>query len=96
MTGAQLRYCAKVGIAAGLGYLLTQGNLNQYAIYSAFTAALVVGTSIGEDLATSANRVKGTLSGMVAAMLATALFGPNSLTVGLAVSLTAVIAVLSG
>jgi hypothetical protein len=76
MTGAQLRYCAKVGIAAGLGYLLTQGNLNQYAIYSAFTAALVVGTSMGEDLATSANRVKGTLGGTAAAMVATALFGP--------------------
>ena len=96
MTEAQLRYCTKVGIAAGLGYLLTQGNLNQYAVYSAFTAALVVGTSVGEDLDTSANRMKGTFAGMAAAMVATALFGPNPLTVGLAVSLTAVIALAGG
>jgi uncharacterized membrane protein YccC len=96
MTGAQARYCTKVGGAAGLGYLLTQGNLNQYAIYSAFTAALVVGTSVGEDLATSANRVKGTFAGTAAAMVATALFGPNPLTVGFAVSVTAVIALVGG
>ncbi len=92
----QWRYCIKVGIAAGLGYLLAQGNLNQYAIYGAFTAALVVGASVGEDLATSANRVKGTVAGMAAAMVATAAFGPNALTVGFAVSLTTVIALASG
>jgi hypothetical protein len=57
MSGAQLRYRTKVGIAAGLGYFLTQGGHSQYAIDSAITAALVVGTSVGEDLATSANRV---------------------------------------
>jgi uncharacterized membrane protein YccC len=93
---SQRRYCTKVGIAAGLGYLLTQGNLNQYAIYSAFAAALVVGASVGEDLATSANRIAGTFAGMVAAMVATALFGPNWITVGLAVWLTAAIALASG
>ena len=92
----QWRYCLKVGIAAGLGYLLTQGNLNQYAIHGAFTAALVVGTSVGEDLATSANRVKGTVAGVVAAMVATAVVGPNPLTVGFAVSLTAAIALARG
>ena len=92
----QWRYCIKVGIAAGLGYLLTQGNLNQYAIYGAFTAALIVGASVGEDLATSVNRVKGTIAGMAAAMVATALFGPNALTVGVSVMLTAAIALASG
>jgi len=93
LNGTQWRYCAKVGIAAALGYLLTQGNFNQYAIYSAFTAALVVGTSVGEDLATSGNRVKGTVAGMASAMIVTALFEPTFLTVGLSVALTAFIAV---
>jgi uncharacterized membrane protein YccC len=93
---SQLRYCIKVGIAAGLGYLLTQGNFHEYAIYSAFAAALVVGTSVGEDLATSANRILGTFAGMIAAMAATALFGPNWITVGLSAALTAAIALASG
>lgn len=51
--GAQWRYGAKVGLAAALGYLLTRGGDNEYAVYSAFTAALIVGSSVGEDLATS-------------------------------------------
>ena len=92
LSSAQWRYCAKVGIAAALGYLITWGNFNQYAIYSAFTAALVVGSSVGEDLATSGNRVKGTIAGMVAAAIATALFGPSFWTVGICVALTALIA----
>ena len=93
LNGAQGLYCAKVGIAAALGYALTLGNFNQYAIYSAFTAALVVGTSIGEDLATSGNRVKGTVAGMASAMVVTALFEPSFWTVGLSVALTTLIAV---
>ena len=93
---SQRRYCVKVGVAAGLGYALTQGNLNDYSIYSAFAAALVVGTSVGEDLATSANRIKGTFAGMIAAIVATAVFGPNFITVGLAAALTAAIALASG
>lgn len=93
---SQLRYCAKVGIAAGLGYALTQGNRNEYAIYSAFAAALVVGTSVGEDLVTSANRIKGTFAGMVAAMVTTALFDPNAITVGVAAFTTATIALAGG
>jgi uncharacterized membrane protein YccC len=93
---SQLPYCAKVGIAAGLGYLLSSGNGNEYAVYAAFAAALVVGTSVGEDLATSANRVKGTFAGMAAAMVATAAFGPNWLTVGLATSLTAAMTLAGG
>ncbi|APV50157.1 hypothetical protein BWI17_10960 [Betaproteobacteria bacterium GR16-43] len=96
LTGAQWRYCAKVGIAAALGYLLTQGNFNQYSVYSAFTASLIVGTSVGEDLDTSANRVKGTLVGMIAAILTTLALGPNFWTVGVSVSLTALIALGAG
>ena len=96
LTRLQLRYCAKVGLAAGLGFLLTQGDVNHYAIYSSFTAALVVGSNVGEDLATSANRVKGTLAGVVAALVASLLFGPNAISVGLAVALTAVLALAGG
>jgi uncharacterized membrane protein YccC len=92
LNGSQWRYCAKVGIAAALGYALSQGNYNHYAIYAAFTAALIVGTSVGEDLATSGNRVKGTLAGLIAGTLATALVGPNFLAVGAAASLTALVA----
>ena len=91
----QLRYSAKVGIAAGVAYLLTQGS-NEYAIYSAFAAALVVGGSVGEDLATSISRIKGTFAGMLAAIVATWSFQPNWFTVGLATSLTTALAIASG
>jgi uncharacterized membrane protein YccC len=96
LSGSQWRYCAKVGIATALGYLLIQGGLNEYAIYSAFTAALIVGTSVGEDLATSVNRVKGTLAGMIAGMAVSALVGPNFLTIGLAATFTGLIALAFG
>jgi uncharacterized membrane protein YccC len=96
LSGVQWRYCVKVGAAAGLGYLLTQGNQNQYAVYSAFTAALIVGANFGEDLATSANRVKGTIVGMAAGMSVSAFLGPNALTVAVSVGLTALIALLVG
>lgn len=92
LNGSQWRYCAKVGTAAALGYALSQGNYNHYAIYAAFTAALIVGTSVGEDLATSGNRVKGTLVGLIAGTLATALAGPSFVAVGAAASLTALVA----
>jgi uncharacterized membrane protein YccC len=96
LSSAQWRYCAKVGVASALGYLLTQGGQNQYAIYSAFTAALVVGTSVGEDLATSAHRVKGTLAGMIGGMAVAALLGPNFLTVGISAALTGLLALAFG
>jgi len=92
----QWRYCLKVGAAAGLGYLLTWGSHSQYSVYSAFTAALIVGANRGEDLATSVNRVKGTLVGMIAGMAVSAVLGPNALTVGVSVGLTALIALLLG
>jgi uncharacterized membrane protein YccC len=96
LTSAQWRYCAKVGLATALGYALTQGGQNQYAIYSAFTAALIVGTSVGEDLATSVSRVQGTLVGMLAGLVIAALVPPGFLTIGAAASLTALIALLFG
>jgi uncharacterized membrane protein YccC len=94
--GAQWRYCAKVGLAAGLGYLLARGGDNEYAVYSVFTAALIVGASVGEDLATSANRVKGTLAGMIAGLALSMFVGPSAMTVGLAVTGTALIALAVG
>jgi uncharacterized membrane protein YccC len=94
--GTQWRYCVKVGLAAALGYLLTQGNQNQYAVYSAFTAALIVGANFGEDLAASGNRVKGTLVGMLAGMAVSAFLGPSALAVGVSVGLTALIAMALG
>ena len=96
LAGVQWRYCVKVGLAAGLGYLLTQGSASQYAVYSAFTAALIVGANFGEDLATSASRVKGTLVGMLAGMTVSAFLGPSALTVGLSVGLTALLALAVG
>jgi uncharacterized membrane protein YccC len=92
LNGSQWRYCAKIGIAAALGYALSRGVHNEYAIYAAFTAALIVGTSVGEDLATSGNRVQGTLVGMLAGALAATFVGPSFLTVGASASLTALIA----
>ena len=96
LSSAQWRYCAKVGIATALGYALTQGGQNDYAIYSAFTAALIVGTSVGEDLATSANRVKGTLVGMIAGIAVAALAGPSILAIGASAAFTALIALAAG
>ncbi|HZO03676.1 MAG TPA: FUSC family protein [Burkholderiales bacterium] len=96
LSAAQWRYCAKVGIATALGYALTQGGQNEYAIYSAFTAALVVGTSVGEDLATSASRVKGTVVGMITGIVVAALVGPSILTIGASAALTALLALLLG
>jgi uncharacterized membrane protein YccC len=65
-------------------------------VYSSITAALIVGTSIGEDLATCGNRVKGTLAGMVAGMVVGAVFGPSTLAVALGVVLTAALALSLG
>lgn len=92
----QWRYCVKVGLAAGLGYLLTRGGENEYAIYSAMTAALIVGATVGEDFQASGSRAKGTLAGMIAGVALSALFGPSALGVGLAVAATALLALALG
>ena len=96
LSGPQWRWCAKLGLAATLGYLLTRGNESEYAVYSAFTAAMIVGASVGEDLSTSASRVKGTLAGMVAGLGVSAFFAPSAIAVGLAVSATALLALALG
>jgi uncharacterized membrane protein YccC len=94
--GPQWRYCVKVGLAAGVGYLLTRGGYNDYAIYSAFTAAVIVGASVGEDLSTSGNRVKGTLAGMIAGLAMSTLFGASAIGVGLSVTATSLLALALG
>lgn len=96
LSSAQWRYCAKVGLAAGLGYLLTRGAENQYAIYSAITAALIVGTSLGEDLSSSGNRVKGTAAGIIAGLAVSTFFGPSAIAVGLAATATMLLALALG
>lgn len=90
--GTKLQYCAKVGIACFFGYLLCVGDRQQYGIYSAFTAALIVGTSVGEDLGTSGNRVLGTLAGMIAGLVMSAAFGTSVWSLAAGVALTAFIA----
>ena len=48
--GPQLRYCAKLALAAVVAYALTLGERNDYALFSVMGAALVMGGSVGEDL----------------------------------------------
>ena len=62
-----LQYCLKVSLATLLGYLLSFGGVS-YAVYGAFTAALVVGNSRGEDMGGAANRVRGSVAGMLVGM----------------------------
>ena len=63
--GPQLRYCAKLALAAIAAYALSLGGRNEYALFSVLGATLVMGTSVGEDLNTSRNRILGTLAGAV-------------------------------
>ena len=85
--GTALHYCGKVFCATLLGYLLTIGDAS-YAIYSTFTAALVVGTSRGEDIGGAA--VRGSLAGMLAGLILTqAAILPPALSVALGVAVTA-------
>jgi uncharacterized membrane protein YccC len=56
----------------------------------------VVGASVGEDLATSWNRVKGTIAGMAAGLIFTAALGPGLVALALSTALTAVIALAMG
>ncbi len=87
--GTQLRHCAKVALAAVVAYALTFGGRNDYALFSAMGAALVVGGSVGEDLKTSLNRVRGTVAGaLVGAAFATVL-GKTIWSLGIAVGVMA-------
>jgi uncharacterized membrane protein YccC len=86
--GAALRYCVKVSIASLAGYLLSLGGL-QYAVYGAFSAALVVGASRGEDVGSAMNRAWGSVAGMVIGIAASHLAPHPGIAVAIAIGLTA-------
>lgn len=83
-----LQYCAKVAAASLLGYLLSFGD-SQYAVYGAFSAALIVGASRGEDVSSAANRVRGSLAGMLVGVLMSQAPLPAALAVAIAIGGTA-------
>ena len=85
---AALNYCFKVAAATLLGYVLARGG-PQYAIYGAFSAALIVGASRGEDVGTAANRVRGSLAGMLAGTALAYASLPPALAVALGIGVTA-------
>ena len=87
--GTQLRHCAKVAIAAVVAYALTFGGRNDYALFSAMGAALVVGGSVGEDLRTSLNRVRGTVAGALVGAAFAILLGKTIWSLGIAVGVMA-------
>ena len=93
--GDALSYCARVSIAALAGYLLSLGG-PQYALYGAFTAALVVGTSRGEDIGSAANRARGTMAGMIAGVAAAQLAAHPAIAVAAAVAVTAYLCMACG
>jgi hypothetical protein len=63
-TGDQLKYGVKLSLAVVAAYLVTLGERPQYAFYSVLAAALVIGSNIGENLASSFSRVVGTVLGI--------------------------------
>ncbi|MDN3919493.1 FUSC family protein [Roseateles violae] len=83
-----LLYCAKVAAATLLGYLLAVGEA-WYAVYAAFSAALIVGPSRGEDTGGAANRVRGSLAGMLIGVLFSHLGVPPALSVALSIGTVA-------
>ena len=87
--GAQLRHCAKVALAAVVAYALTFGGRNDYALFSAMGAALVVGGSVGEDLKTSLNRVRGTVAGALVGGAFAIVLGKTIWSLGIAVGVMA-------
>jgi uncharacterized membrane protein YccC len=93
--GAQLRYCFKVAVATLLGYLLSLGG-SEAAVYGAMSAALIVGASRGEDVSTSANRVRGTLAGMLVGIAMTYAALPPALSVAIGIGSTAYLCIAFG
>src|SRR5687767_3216377 len=87
--GTQLRHCAKVALAAVVAYALTLGERNDYALFSVMGAALVVGGSVGDDLSTSLNRVRGTLAGAIVGAALAIVLGKTVWSLGIAVGLLA-------
>ena len=90
-----LQYCAKVAAAALLGYLLSLGT-DAYAVYGAFSAALIVGVSRGEDVGSAMNRVRGSLAGMVVGVVLSQVPIPPALAVALAIGTTAYVCMACG
>lgn len=86
--GAALAYCVKAATATLLGYLLSVGGAEN-AVYGAFSAALIVGASRGEDVSTGANRVRGSLAGMLAGIALAYAAVPPALAVALGIGVTA-------
>lgn len=87
--GAQLQQCAKVALAAIAAYFLTLGGRNDFALFSVMGAALVVGGSVGEDLSTSVNRVRGTLAGTVVGIVCAYTIGASIWSLAIAVAVLA-------
>ena len=87
--GAQLRHCVKVALAAVVAYALTLGGRNEYALFSAMGASLVVGGSVGEDLKTSLNRVRGTVAGALVGAAVAVVLGKTIWSLGIAVGVMA-------
>ncbi len=57
-------------------------------MYAVFTAALVLGSNVGEDLMSSWNRVAGTVMGAATGMLVAVLMGPSASAVAVGTGLT--------
>lgn len=93
--GSALVYCAKVAVAAFVGYLIAIGGAF-YAVYAAFSAALVVGTSRGEDMGGAHNRVWGTLIGMWVGLAAADLAPHPAIAVAIGIGSTAYICMACG
>ena len=87
--GTQLRHCAKVALAAVVAYALTLGERNDYALFSVMGASLVVGGSVGEDLSTSLNRVRGTVAGALVGGALAIVLGKTIWSLGIAVGVMA-------
>ena len=87
--GTQLRYCAKLALAAVAAYALTLGGRNEYALFSVLGATLVMGASVGEDLNTSRNRILGTLAGAIVGAAVAYTLGKSIWTLGIAVAVLA-------
>ena len=85
-SGPQLRHCGKVTIAAIAAYALTLGG-REYVLFSMLGAALVVGGSVGEDLNTSLNRVRGTLAGTAVGITIAYTLGTSIWSLGIGVAL---------
>jgi len=87
-SGSLLNYCFKAALAALVGYALSYGDAWN-AMYSAFSAALVVGTSRGEDTGSAANRMRGSVAGIIVGVSCALAQLPPYLSVSLGIGATA-------